>query len=891
MRVFSRLARDARAWMEAPADDRALASLEASARAASGEVPEARRSDWERLLAGFASAESPVKRRARVQGLVRACRLFDREARDRERRAQPLAWSDPVERADGIGPTSRAKLAAQGVRAVADLVWTLPVGWDDLREPVGIAAALGRALAADAGLEASPRQCLRGLVTSATLVPMRGGRSGSRARLGVRVVLADAEGAGAIDAWWFYTAHGVLALARPGTACLAVGRVRVRAGKRPMIIHPDLVRDETRARGVRPRYPALGVPAGVLRRAVADVVARTEPLPDPIPADIAAREGMLPVEPLLRAVHHGSRTLEESGPERERGSRTLEESGPERERGSRTLEESGGGCSELDAARRALAERLAWVEAFARVWQRLLSEGHWAGARAAVLGPAPEAVERFLSALGFALTGAQRRAVAAIAQDLASAVPMRRLLLGDVGTGKTAVALAAAAQCASAGHQCALLVPTGILAEQYLDAAAPLVAALGLRVERVVAGMRAADRRAALAGLASGDVQVVVGTHALLEEGVNFARLGLVVVDEQQRLGVAQRLALVRKGASGSRMLEESGPERARGSRMLEESGPERARGSRTLEESGPKRERGSRTLPHLLSLSATPIPRTLALALRGELATSVLDERPRGRGPVPTELCPVGRSHQWIAAIEQACARGERAFFVCPRIEDDEDDEGGAGETGPASSFEARGATTHAERLAAALAPVRVGVVHGAMSAAERSRAMAALRRGEVQVLVGTTVLEVGIDVPEATVMVVHEAERFGLAQLHQLRGRVGRGARPGRCVLVHGEPLLDLARTRLETLARTYDGADVARADLALRGAGDLGGTRQSGVAEGFLWLDPADPPPWVERIEADARALLTRDPELSEPEHRALALALRRAAAGMAVREEAG
>jgi ATP-dependent DNA helicase RecG len=536
----------------------------------------------------------------------------------------------------------------------------------------------------------------------------------------------------------------------------------------------------------------------MLRRAVADAVARVSPLPDPVPADIAAREGLSPVEPLLRVVHGASH---ETPPE---------------------------------AARRVLAERLAWVEAFTRVWQRVLSDAQaGAGPEAPVLALDERALARFVDALGFPLTAAQRRAVETIARDLASSTPMRRLLLGDVGTGKTAVALAAAGQCIASGHQCALLVPTGVLADQYLDALRPLVAASGARVERVVAGMRAAERREALDALASGKASIAIGTHALLEEGVAFARLGLVVVDEQQRLGVAQRLTLVRKG---------------------------------------------QHTRPHLLSLSATPIPRTMALALRGELATSVLDERPRGRAPVETELCPRTDTARWLEAMRAACARGERAFFVCPRIEDDEEEE-------------ELGAVAHGERLSRELAPVSVAVVHGAMPAAERARAMRTFRRGEAQVLVGTTVIEVGLDVPEATLMVIDGAERFGLAQLHQIRGRVGRGARPGRCLLVHEEPLVDRARQRLETLARTTDGAEIALADLVLRGAGDLGGTRQSGVVEDFTWLNPQAPPAWIERIEQDARTILATDPALTAPEHQALALAVRRFAVVLAVREEAG
>ncbi|HEY8087470.1 MAG TPA: helicase-related protein [Polyangiaceae bacterium] len=791
MRVFPRIARDAKAWLDASPREEPLAALAEAARAVTERVPEDRRDDWVKLLAGFGAGEDERKRRARVEGLLRACRLFDREERDRERRALPLAWEDPVELADGVGPTSKTKLAAFGVTVAADLVWTLPLAWDDLREPVGVKEAIARATRAEATLAPAPRQCILAAAKSASMVSMRGRRT-------VRVILADVEDPRTtIDAWWFFVAHGVLAMARSGGRCLVVGRLRVRTGKRPILTHPDLLRDDPSVRGIRPLYGSLGMSPGMLRRAVTDAVARTSPLPDPVPAAIAAREGMPEVAPLLQAVH-GAAT--ETVP---------------------------------SEARWRLAERLAWVEAFTRVRQRVLAEEAWGSARAPILAADEAAVARYVDALGFTLTTGQAKAIDAVSRDLASPVPMRRLLLGDVGTGKTAVALAAAAQCVAAGHQCALLVPTGILADQYMDATVPLTKASGVRVAKIVAGMRAVERREALEAVRSGRAQVAVGTHAMLQGDVGFAKLGLVVVDEQQRLGVAQRLTLVQRGES---------------------------------------------CRPHLLSLSATPIPRTLALALRGELATSVLAERPRGRAPVETQLCPRGDAARWIDEVRAACARGERVFVVCPRIEDDErEDE--------------MGAVAHRERLDRELAPVRVAVVHGAMPATERARVMRAFRLGEVAVLVGTTVVEVGIDVPEATLMVIDGAERFGLAQLHQLRGRVGRGEQPGRCLLVHDEPLLDLARRRLETVARTHDGAAIARADLDLRGAGDLGGTRQSGIVEDFAWLDARDPPPWIERVDTDARAILARDPGLEAPEHRALSLAVRRFAVTIAIREEAG
>ena len=267
MRVFSRIARDAKAWLDAAPRDETLAELEARSRSATDQVPESRRADWEKLLSGFGAEEDAKKRRARVEGLMRACRLFDRDERDRERRAQPLAWDDPVERVDGVGPTSREKLAACGVSVAADLVWTLPVGWDDLRAPVGVAEAIACAAEAEATLSPAPRQCVRGIVKSASAVPMRGRRA-------VRVVLADAADAkAAIEAWWFFMAHGVLATARAGVPCLVVGRVRVRAGKRPIAAHPDLLRDEPAVRGIRPRYASLGMTPGMLRRAVGAIVA------------------------------------------------------------------------------------------------------------------------------------------------------------------------------------------------------------------------------------------------------------------------------------------------------------------------------------------------------------------------------------------------------------------------------------------------------------------------------------------------------------------------------------------------------------------------------------------------------------------------------------------
>jgi ATP-dependent DNA helicase RecG len=685
-----------------------------------------------------------------------------------------------------LGAAARAALAAHGVTTVFDLVWTLPSGWDDLRTPLTVDEAIAAAQANANAAIPPVRACVYGVVKSATLVPVRGRRF-------VRVVLAGDRKA-TLTASWFFAAAGILATAKVGEACLVVGRIAIDERGRARMVHPDLFHDTPDARGVRPRYPKLGVPAATLRKAIRIVLQRLPDPPDPVPAGIAARERMSPVGPLLASLHASA----SSAP-------------PE------------------ESTWRAARERLAFAEAFTRAWQRLDAEGR--EGEAPRLPPNRATHARLLAEFGFPLTGAQERAIATVARDLAETTPMRRLLLGDVGTGKTAVALAAAAQCLAAGYQVAILAPTGVLAEQYMDAVGPLARATKAAVTLIAGGLGASAKRA-LGPLADGRIGVAVGTHALLRESVTFARLGLVIVDEQHRLGVAQRVALVHKG-----------------------------------------------TRPHLLTLSATPIPRTLALALRGELATSTLDERPVGRVPVDTRVHERSALPSVIEEIRATAARGERAFFICPRIDDEEGEDA-----------ETLSATARAEELTRALAPVGVAVIHGAQKPDEQRRAMRAFRRGDAAVLVATTVVEVGVDVPEATLMVVDGAERFGLAQLHQLRGRVGRGDRAGRCVLLHGS-VDSLAARRLEAVRTLGSGEAIAKADLALRGAGDLGGTRQSGVEEDLLYLDPSEPPAWLARLDTDVRAIHSLDPDLALPAHRGLALAVRRFARALARRDEAG
>lgn len=804
---FRPLLRMARAWLGEP-EPPSLDALVAGGKGATAAVPEERRADWEKLLAALARNDGDERRRARVEGLVRACALFEKKKRaaaQREARAArpprpvvPATPFDPVDRLPGFGPSARVALAEHGLRTVTDLVWLSPAAWDDLREPVSLASAVSDARAtyeATRGALRPARVVVSAIVKSSGVVPIRGRRS-------VRVVLQDEHDPKCtLHAFWFFLAHGVLAAAKPGSRVILVGRIKAEPRKPARAAHPELFADAPETRIVRARYPRLGPPEVTLRKAILHALA-SGVTPDPVPGRVVARERMPDVATVLLEVH-GATCMPAS-----------------------------------DAARRGFVERLAWTEAFTRAWERVAAEQRQGTAGAPVMPRRADLVKALERELGFTFTKGQRDAIDTVSKDLGEARPMRRLLLGDVGTGKTAVALAAAAQCVAAGFQVAILAPTSVLAEQYVDAVRPLERAMGVRVAFVAAGSPAAARRSAEEAIRSGEAQVAIGTHALLGEGVAIPKLGLVVVDEQQRLGVAQRLSLVRKG------------------------------------------ER-----PHLLTLSATPIPRTLALALRGELATSTLRERPAGRPPVVTSLAGASDVDAVIARVEQHCARGERVFWIVPRIEADPDDED---DDDPLATAVERRASLEA---ALATGGRKVVLLHGGMSAVDKRVTMQAFRRGDADVLVGTTVVEVGVDVPDATLIVVEDAQRFGLAQLHQLRGRVGRGARPGHCVLLHGQPLEGLAKARLTALTELSTGEEVARADLELRGAGDLGGTRQHGAEDELLFLAQGVTYPWLERIEADARAIAKVDPALANEEHRVLGSLVARLGHAIAVREEAG
>ncbi len=423
--------------------------------------------------------------------------------------------------------------------------------------------------------------------------------------------------------------------------------------------------------------------------------------------------------------------------------------------------------------------------------------------------------KRLEAALPFSLTKAQSTAIDDIRVDLRAEKRMLRLLQGDVGSGKTVVALLAMADVVEAGRQAALMAPTEILARQHFETIAPLGERVGLRVALLTGRDKASERRASLAALADRTIDIAVGTHALFQESVVFADLGLAVVDEQHRFGVRQRLALASKGAAAD-----------------------------------------------LMVMTATPIPRSLVLAYFGDMDVSALREKPPGRQPIDTRVLPVERLDEVVARLSRALAGGARAYWICPLVEESE-------------TLDVAAAEDRAEALRAIFGDA-VGLVHGRMAGADKDAAMERFQRGETKILVATTVVEVGVDVPQATIMIVEHAERFGLAQLHQLRGRVGRGAGRSACLLIYKGPLGEAARARLETVRETEDGFRIAEEDLRLRGEGEVLGARQAG-APGFHFARLEIHSGLLARARAEAEAALRRDETLTGEENRGLRLLL--------------
>ena len=446
--------------------------------------------------------------------------------------------------------------------------------------------------------------------------------------------------------------------------------------------------------------------------------------------------------------------------------------------------------------------------------------------RGDVLGCAipPRPMEEFLARLPFPLTGAQRRVMEEISRDMASGRPMNRLVQGDVGSGKTVVAAYAAWLAAGAGYQSALMAPTEVLSEQHFRSLSALLEPAGVRVGLLTGALAPAAKKKARQALASGETGLVIGTHALLSQGVAFARLGLMVADEQHRFGVSQRAALAAKGNA-----------------------------------------------PHVLVMSATPIPRTLALIIYGDLDVSVIDQLPPGRTPVATYVVREDKRARMYNFVHKLVGEGRQVYIICPAVEENAEgrmQKAEWAEAGPALDLKA--VTTYAEKLQKEVFPeLRVAVLHGKMRPKEKEAVMAAFAAGETDVLVSTTVIEVGVDVPNAALIIVENAERFGLSQLHQLRGRVGRGKHQSYCVLITSTRSPE-AMQRLKTLASTTDGFRIAQEDLKLRGPGDFFGSRQHGLPQMKL-ADLAGDMRLLQEAQDSARRLLLADPGLRQPENR--------------------
>jgi len=631
----------------------------------------------------------------------------------------------------GVGPALAKKLEKLGLHRVEDLLFLLPLRYEDRTQLVRIGSLV------------PSNRCL---VTGEVLlseVAFRGRRN-----LLVRI----SDGSGQLTLRFFHFSRQQQAQFDAGVHVSCFGEVR-RGSAGFEMIHPEyrILREDQGAAmsdSLTPIYPATeGVQQGRLRN-LTDQALRAmqeEPPAELLPSSITGKLGMPSLADAIRYLHRPPPDAE---------------------------------IRQMLDGKHPCQQRLAFEELLAHYLSlrslRALAETE----DAIALTGGQDLVDSFVTDLPFKLTGAQVRVVEEIRSDLSQPHPMMRLIQGDVGSGKTVVAAIACLKAIACGVQAAIMAPTEILAEQHYRNFSAWFRPLGIEPAWLSGSQKVAARRESLASIADGSAKLVVGTHALFQEGVDFNQLALVVIDEQHRFGVHQRMALRDKGV-------------------------------------------GEAGHPHQLVMTATPIPRTLAMAAYADLDTSVIDELPPGRQPVSTIAIPDSRRSDIVERVRAACASGQQAYWVCPLIEESE-------------VLDYQAAQASYEMLTEALPKLRVGLVHGRMKPAEKERGMQAFKEGLIQVLVATTVIEVGVDVPNASLMIIENAERMGLSQLHQLRGRVGRGATQSHCVLLYKPPLGRIAKERLAVLRDTNDGFVVAQRDLELRGPGEMLGTRQTGLPD---------------------------------------------------------
>ncbi|MDW3116393.1 ATP-dependent DNA helicase RecG [Roseovarius pacificus] len=658
---------------------------------------------------------------------------------------------------EGVGPKTVQNLAALDIEKPRDMLFTLPYSGIDRRKRDTVQGAE-----------------LPGVVTVEVTVGQH--RAPSRRGGAYRVTVEDA--ATAFQLVFFHARDEYLRRILPtGARRVVSGKVELFDGMAQMV-HPDHILETQEAGEIpdfEPIYPlTAGVTQKVMRKAAQSAVMRAPDLAEWIDPAQKAQTGWPDWAEAVRRAHNP---------------------------------QDMGDLAAADPAR----ERLAYDEFMAHQLTLALARSRLRRAKGRATVGTGALQAQVLEALPYELTGAQKRAIAEIAGDMAQETRMNRLLQGDVGAGKTLVALKALLIAVEAGGQGVMMAPTEILARQHLQGLRPLAEAAGVVIEILTGRDKGGERRAKLEALKRGDIQILVGTHAVFQKDVEFADLRLAIVDEQHRFGVRQRLELGRKGAQAD-----------------------------------------------VLVMTATPIPRSLSLAQYGDMDVSVLDEKPPGRKPIKTALVNMGRIDEVVDHLRGAIAEGRQAYWVCPLVEESE-------------AVDLSSAVDRFTRLRAALGEGVVGLVHGQMPPEEKDAAMAAFQRGDTSVLVSTTVIEVGVDVPNASIMVIERAEHFGLAQLHQLRGRVGRGEAASTCLLMYQAPLSEGGERRLTTMRDTEDGFRIAEVDLEMRGAGDLIGTAQSGLPK-FRVADMEAQSALMAVAQTDARKLLSDDPALEGERGRA-------------------
>ena len=665
----------------------------------------------------------------------------------------------------GVGEARAKKLEKLGLSTAGDLLTCYPRDYEDRRKVYAVA---------EAPLEG--RVCIAAMAAEHPRL--------SRIRKGLELVQVKVvDHTGALHLTFFNQGYVERAI-RAGEEYIFYGAVEVQ-GRRRSMVNPIFERTD-RQSFTGCIMPVYRLTAGISNHMLASLARQALPcaegLPETLPQHIRQAHSLAAAEFSLKNIHF-----------------------PEDEKA-------------LDLARR----RLAFEELFylAVGLHFLKSRRGREGAGTAI---PPRSKEDFLRLLPFAPTAAQSRVMDEVAADMSSVQPMNRLVQGDVGSGKTAVAAYAGWLCAGSGCQGALMAPTEVLAEQHYKSLSALLSPAGVRVGLLTGSMTAAEKKKARAALETGGIDFVIGTHALISEGVAFANLALIVADEQHRFGVAQRAALAAKSGAG--------------------------------------------TSPHVLVMSATPIPRTLALIIYGDLDVSVIDQLPPGRTPIATYVVREDKRQRMYGFVRKQVAEGRQVYIICPAVEENPD-AALPGEESPALNLKA--VKTYAEKLQREVFPdLRLGILHGKMKPREKEAAMSAFSSGETQVLVATTVVEVGVDVPNASLIIIENADRFGLSQLHQLRGRVGRGQHPSHCVLITGTRSLE-AMERLHTLASTTDGFKISEEDLKARGPGDFFGNRQHGLPQMKL-ADLAGDMRLLSEAQEAARQLLEQDPHLTAPENR--------------------